>query len=59
MLEDLPVETIEYHLPEGKQNYSQCGEPLHEMSKEIRRELKDNPCTGKSSRACTVCIFLS
>lgn len=47
MLEDLPVETIEYRLPEGEQNCSKCGEPLHEMSKEIRRELKIIPAQVK------------
>lgn len=42
MLKDLPVETIEYHLPEEKQNCG-CGDRLHIMSKEVRKELKIVP----------------
>ncbi len=38
-LAGLPVETIEYKLPEEKQICPKCSEPLHVMSKEIRREL--------------------
>ncbi|NLW46985.1 MAG: hypothetical protein GXY86_06580 [Firmicutes bacterium] len=43
MLKDLPVETIEYRLPESEQVCSCCGEPLHEMSAETRQELKIIP----------------
>jgi len=39
---DLPVETIEYRLPLQEQVCS-CGGPLHEMSTEIRQELKVVP----------------
>jgi transposase len=42
MLKDLPVETIEYCLPEEKQNCD-CGGSLHIMSKEVRKELKIVP----------------
>jgi len=42
-LEDLPVEVIEYHLPEEEQVCSCCGETLHEMSTEVRQELKMIP----------------
>jgi len=42
MLKDLPVETIEYHLPEEEQNCD-CGAKLHIMSKEVRKELKIVP----------------
>jgi len=42
-LKDLPVETIEYRLSEDEQVCPQCGEALHEMSTEIRRELKIIP----------------
>jgi len=44
MLKDLPVETIEYHLPENEQNCD-CGAKLHIMSKEVRKELKIVPAT--------------
>ena len=40
MLEDLPVETVEYRLPAEEQICSCCGGPLHEMSTEVRQELK-------------------
>lgn len=43
MLKDLPCETIEYKLPENEQTCDTCGEDLHEMSKEITRELKIIP----------------
>ncbi len=42
-LEDLPVETIEYHLPADEQLCSCCNNELHEMSKEVRREIKVIP----------------
>ncbi len=43
MLKDLPVETIEYRLPEAERVCSCCGGPLHEMSTEVRQELKIIP----------------
>lgn len=43
MLQDLPVEVIEYRLPEGEQTCSCCGGPLHEMSTEVRQEIKVIP----------------
>lgn len=42
MLKDLPVETIEYHLPAEEQTCD-CGATLHIMSKEVRKELKVIP----------------
>lgn len=45
-LEDLPVETIEYRLPPEEQVCS-CGEDLHEMSTEVRQELKVIPAQVK------------
>jgi transposase len=42
MLKDLPVETIEYQLPE-EERICTCGNDLHVISKEIRRELKIVP----------------
>lgn len=42
MLKDLPLETIEYHLPEEEQICT-CGCKLHVMSRETRRELKIVP----------------
>ena len=45
--EDLPVETIEYHLEEEDKVCPSCNGPLHEMSKEIRKELKVIPAQVK------------
>jgi transposase len=45
--EDLPVERIEYTLPEEEKNCPSCNNHLHEMSKEIRRELKVIPAQVK------------
>jgi len=41
-LKDLPVETVEYHLP-GEEQTCECGGNLHIMSKEVRKELKIVP----------------
>lgn len=43
MLKDLPVEVIEYRLSEEEQVCSCCGEKLHEMSTEVRHEIKIIP----------------
>lgn len=43
LLENLPVETIEYQISDQELDCDNCGEKLHEMSKEIRRELKIIP----------------
>jgi transposase len=37
---DLPIERIEYRLPEEEQVCDCCGGPLHEMSEELRHEVK-------------------
>ncbi|MCW3491714.1 IS66 family transposase [Dethiobacter alkaliphilus] len=42
-LEDLPVETIEHTLPEAEQVCACCGDDLHEMSTEVRQEIKVIP----------------
>lgn len=47
LLKDLPVETVEYRLPEEKQVCPCCGDALHEMSTEVRRELKIIPAQAK------------
>lgn len=47
MLEDLPVETIEYTLPPEEQQCDVCGEVLHVMSKIVRRELVIIPAQVK------------
>ena len=47
MVENLPVETVEYRLPEEEQVCSCCGGPLHEMSTEVRQELKIIPVQVK------------
>ncbi|QGQ96179.1 IS66 family transposase [Paenibacillus psychroresistens] len=47
MVENLPVETIEYRLSEEEQTCSCCGGNLHEMSTETRQELKLIPAEIK------------
>lgn len=47
MIADLPVETVEYRLPEAEQSCSCCGGDLHEMSTEIKQELKIIPAEVK------------
>lgn len=47
MFEDLPVETIEYRLSEEEQACPGCSEHMHEMSKEVRKELKVIPAQVK------------
>lgn len=47
MLENLPVETVEYRLPPEEQVCSCCGGGLHEMSTEVRQELKYIPAEVK------------
>jgi transposase len=39
----LPTETIEYRLSAEEMDCPQCGEALHEMKKEVRKELKVIP----------------
>ncbi len=46
-LEILPKETIEYQLPVEDQVCSCCHDKLHEMSTEVRRELKIIPAEVK------------
>uniref|UniRef100_UPI00389936EF IS66 family transposase n=1 Tax=Alicyclobacillus dauci TaxID=1475485 RepID=UPI00389936EF len=43
MLANLPVERMEYRLPEAERVCPCCGGPLHEMSAEVHRELKHIP----------------
>jgi transposase len=47
MLKDLPVETIEYKLPEEEQVCNCCSGKLHEMSTETRREIEVIPAQIK------------
>ena len=47
MLSDLPVETIDYYLPEEEQNCPECGEHMHIMGRDVRRELKVIPAQVK------------
>lgn len=47
LLENLPVETVEYRLSEDEQVCSCCGGPTHEMSTEVRQELKIIPAQVK------------
>ena len=45
--EDIPVEIMEYSLPEADQICSECGEALHIMGRDSRRELKIIPAQVK------------
>lgn len=47
MLEYLPVETVEYRLPEKEQVCACCGGSMHEISTQIRQELKIEPIVVK------------
>lgn len=47
MLENLPTETIEYRLSDEEQVCSCCGGAMHEMSIEVRKELKVIPAQVK------------
>jgi transposase len=44
---DLPIERVEYRLPEDEQICEICGCRLHEMSEELRHELKLVPAQAK------------
>ena len=44
---DLPIERIEYRLPEDQQTCETCGCSLHEMSEEVRHEVKLIPAQVK------------
>jgi transposase len=46
-LEELPVEVVEHRLPEEERVCPCCGGPLHEMSTEVRQELKVIPAQVK------------
>ena len=46
-LKDLPLEIVEYALPASECTCPQCGEHLHQMSKEIRSELVFVPAQFK------------
>jgi len=46
-IKHLPVEVIEHTLPAEEQACSQCGEDLHVMSKEVRKELTIIPARVK------------
>ena len=43
----LPIESIEYRLSEAEQACPNCNNSLHEMSKEVRKELTIIPATVK------------
>lgn len=46
-LKDLPVERIDYRLSSEEQVCSSCGGPTHDMSVEVRREIKIIPAQAK------------
>ncbi len=46
-IQHLPVEVIEYILPEDEQACPKCGDHLHVMSKEVRKELTIVPAKVK------------
>ena len=41
--ENIPVEIVEHELPAAEQDCPKCGEPLHTMGRETRREMKVIP----------------
>ena len=41
--EGLPVETVEHRLPEEERKCPECGQPMEEIGKEVRRTLKIIP----------------
>ena len=43
----LPVETVTHELPEAQQSCAECGEQLHFMGREIRKELVIIPAQVK------------
>ena len=47
LLKNLPVERVEYRLPEEQQVCACCGGKTHEMSTEVRKELKIIPAQIK------------
>lgn len=47
VLADLPVEVVDHSLPLEKQFCACCGGPLHEMSREVRREVEFAPAVLK------------
>ena len=47
LLKNLPVERVEYRLPEEQQVCACCGGKTHEMSTEVRKELKIIPAQVK------------
>lgn len=50
MLDQLPIETVTYTLPEEEQTCSCCGGQLHEMSTETRNEITVIPAEVKVTR---------
>ena len=44
---DLPIERIEYELPEQEQYCSECGEHMHKMGEDVRSELNIIPAQVK------------
>ena len=50
LIENLPVEIVEYRLSEEEQVCSCCGDSMHEMSTETRQELKIIPAQVKVTK---------
>lgn len=50
MLKDMPIETIEHRLPQEELVCSACGNPMHEMSTQVREELVIVPAQVKVKR---------
>jgi len=61
--DDLPIEEIHYDLPEEEKTCSKCGNLMHVMKTEIRKELKVIPARvvvvhhKRQSYACRTCEF--
>lgn len=50
MLADLPTEIREYRLPEDQQVCAACGNPMHEITTQVREELEIIPAQAKVIR---------
>lgn len=60
ILEDLPVETVIYELPQEEQLCPDCGDKRHVLGKEVRRELIIiPPSSSEGKRACSTGLWLS
>jgi len=58
VLKDLPVDTIEYRLPQEEQVCPNCVGQLHEMSTDVPPGTEGHPGTGEAGQACALRLLL-